>query len=121
MAKLLIVEDDALVSRMYKQAFAAAGFTVTIAANGRVGLTKAQEIKPDIILCDIMMPEMNGLEVLEALKSDPALKGIPVVMLTNLAGTQDAQTAKTKGAKAYLVKSEYKPKEVVEKVKTLLA
>src|SRR3990172_10946482 len=103
MAKILIVEDDLLVSRMYQRAFISEGFNVDLAANGREGLKKAQEGRPDLVLLDIMMPEMNGLEVLSALKTDEALKAIPVVVLTNLSGTRDAEAAMAKGAAEYLV------------------
>ena len=120
MAKILIVEDDLLVSRMYQRAFISEGFNVDLAANGREGLKKAQEGRPDLVLLDIMMPEMNGLEVLSALKTDEALKAIPVVVLTNLSGTRDAEAAMAKGAAEYLVKSEYKPREVVIRVKSHL-
>lgn len=72
------------------------------------------------ILCDVMMPEMNGMDVLDSLKADPATKNIPVIMLTNLAGTQDADIAKQKGAGGYIVKSDLKPKQIVDKVKSLV-
>ncbi len=68
-----------------------------------------------------MMPKMNGLQVLEKLKSDPATKAIPVVMLTNLASQQDAESAMSKGAVKYIIKSEHDPKEVVNLVKEVLA
>lgn len=121
MAKvLLVIEDDPLVSRMYQKALTFEGFDIVMAQDGREGLEKAKKTKPDLILLDIMMPRMNGMEVLERLKVDAELKDIPVVMLTNLAGTQDAENAVKRGAIAYLVKSEYKPKEIADKVKQLL-
>ena len=85
------------------------------------GLKKAKEVKPTLILLDIMMPKMHGLEVLEKLKSDDSTKKVPVVILTNLAGEQDAEAALAKGAVKYLVKSEHDPKEVAEEVKQILA
>lgn len=120
MAKILIIEDDQLVSRMYAQAFKSEGLEIDVAPNGKEGISKAQTLKPDLILLDIMMPEVNGIEVLQTLKADENTKSIPIVILTNLAGTQDAEKAKKEGAKAYLVKSQYKPKEVVEKIKNFL-
>ena len=117
MAKILIIEDDPLVSRMYQTVFGFEKVDVYIANNGVEGLQKAKDLKPNLILCDVMMPRMNGMEVLDALKADNELKDIPIVMLTNLSGTQDAELALKKGAVAYLVKSQYKPKEVVEKAK----
>jgi len=121
MGKILIIEDDPLVARMYQKALSLEKLSVVVARNGQEGIKKAEEVKPDLILLDIMMPEMNGIEALEALKSDNELKSVPVIMLTNLSGTQDAELALKKGAVAYMVKSEYKPKEVVEKVKQVLA
>lgn len=71
---------------------------VEISINGEEGLKKAKEWKPDIVLLDIMMPIMNGFQVLESMKIDPTLSSIPIVMLTNLAGDQDIEEAKEKGS-----------------------
>ncbi len=114
MGKILIIEDDLLVARMYSKVMGFEGMEVEMAENGLDGLKKAREIKPVLIMCDVMMPKLNGIEVLEHLKADAELKDIPVIMLTNLSGTQDAQAALSRGAAAYLVKSEHKPKEVAE-------
>ncbi len=121
MAKVLIIEDDPLVSRMYQKVLTLESFIVESARDGKGGLAKAKTCKPDLILLDIMMPEMNGIEVLEKLKADPALQDIPVIMLTNLSGTKDAETAMQMGALDYLVKSEYKPKEVAQKARAILS
>ena len=121
MAKILIVEDDPLMSRMYQKIFTFEGYEVEMAGDGVEGLEKVRSFKPTLILLDIMMPKMNGMEVLEKLKADPDLKSIPVVMLTNLAGQQDAEAALEKGAIKYIVKSEYEPKQVTNMVKEILA
>lgn len=121
MAKVLITEDDPLMSRMYQKIFTFEGYEVVMAADGEEGLEKARSEKPTIILLDVMMPKMNGLQVLEKLKLDAELKAIPVIMLTNLAGQQDAETALAKGAVKYIVKSEYEPKEVANMVKEIIA
>lgn len=120
-AKILIVEDDPLISRMYQKVFAFENLQVDVALNGEEGLQKAKASLPTLIMLDIMMPKMNGLQVLEQLKLDPNTHNIPVVMLTNLAGTQDAETALSKGAIKYIIKSEYEPKQVVDMVKQILA
>ncbi len=120
-AKLLIVEDDPLMSRMYEKIFTFEGFEVILAGNGEEGLELVKKERPNLILLDIMMPKMNGLQVLEKIKIDPDTKSIPVVMLTNLAGQQDAENALTKGAVKYIVKSEYDPKQVTNMVKEILA
>ena len=118
---LLIVEDDPLMSRMYQRIFTFEKYQIEIANDGLSGLDKARTVKPSLILLDVMMPKMNGMEVLDKLKQDPELKKIPVVMLTNLAGQQDAETALMKGAVKYIVKSEHDPKEVANMVKEILA
>jgi CheY-like chemotaxis protein len=121
MSKVLIVEDDPLISRMYQKIFTFEKFEVDVAANGEEALSKVSSFAPGLILLDVMMPKMNGLQVLEKLKEDSQTKNIPVVMLTNLAGQQDAETAIAKGAVKYIIKSEYEPKQVVEMVKEVLA
>jgi twitching motility two-component system response regulator PilH len=121
MAKILVVEDDPLMSRMYQKIFTFEGYEVDSAGDGEEGLEKARSGKPTIILMDIMMPKMNGLQALDKLKADPETKAIPVVMLTNLAGQQDAEAALSKGAIKYIIKSEYEPKQVVSMVKEILA
>jgi CheY-like chemotaxis protein len=120
-AKVLIVEDDPLISRMYQKIFTFEKFDVDVAANGEEALVKVSGFVPDLILLDVMMPKMNGLQVLEKLKASDPTKNIPVVMLTNLAGQQDAEVALAKGAVKYIIKSEYEPKQVVEMVKEVLA
>jgi CheY-like chemotaxis protein len=109
------------MSRMYQKIFKFEGYEADFASNGEEGLEKVRSLKPTLVLLDIMMPKMNGLEVLDKLKLDPETKDIPVVMLTNLAGTQDAEAALTKGAVKYIIKSEYEPKQVVNMIKEILA
>ena len=121
MAKILIIEDDQLMIRLYQKVFKFEKYDVAVASNGKDGLEKVDSFKPTLILLDIMMPKMNGLEVLTKLKANPETKKIPVVVLTNLAGTQDAETAMAKGAVKYIVKSEHEPKEVTKIVKGILA
>jgi two-component system, OmpR family, alkaline phosphatase synthesis response regulator PhoP len=123
MAKILIVEDDPLMLRMYQKIFTLEQYAVEIATNGEEALEKVrtETEKPIIILMDIMMPKMNGLEALDKLKANPDTQKIPVVMLTNLAGQQDAEEALLKGAVKYIIKSEYEPKQVVDMVKEVLA
>ena len=120
MAKVLIVEDDPLMSRMYQKIFTFEKYEVELATDGEAGLEKAKLTSPTIVLLDVMMPKLNGLQVLEKLKLDPATKNIPVIMLTNLASEKDAENAMLKGAVKYIVKSEHEPKEVVEMVKEIM-
>lgn len=118
---LLIVEDDPLMSRMYERIFKFEGYNINIAHDGEEGLAKVRSQKPTLILLDIMMPKMNGMEVLDKLKADPDTKTIPVIMLTNLAGQQDAENALAKGAVKYIIKSEHEPKEIANMVKEVIA
>lgn len=118
--KILLIEDDMFMRRLYSQAFTLEGFNIATAESGEDGMLQIYKDPPSLILLDVMMPGMNGLEVLEKLKIDPKTKDIPVVMLTNLSGKLEESTALKKGAKKYLVKSEYEPKRVVEIVRELL-
>jgi CheY-like chemotaxis protein len=122
MTKILIVEDDPLMLRMFQKIFTLEQYNVEIATNGQEALEKlrSETEKPTLVLMDIMMPVMNGLEALDKIKTDPDLQKIPVIMLTNLAGQQDAENALLKGAVKYIIKSEHDPKQVVDMVKEVL-
>jgi DNA-binding response OmpR family regulator len=120
MAKILIVDDDEMIRMMYQKIFVFNNFDAEVAADGQEGLQKAIDTKPDIILLDVMMPKLTGLQTLEKLKEKEQTKSIPVIMLTSLNGQQDAEMGLSKGAVKYIVKSEYEPKEVAEAVKEVL-
>lgn len=120
MGKILIIEDDPLVTRMYQKTLEFAGLEVTSVDNGLAGLQKTRELKPNLVFLDIMMPKMDGIEVLERIKADPEIMNTPVIMLTNLSDAQTAEDAIKKGALAYMVKSKYKPKEVAAKAKEVV-
>jgi len=118
-----MAEDDPLMSRMYERAFRLGGHELTLAHDGEEALASLQKMdeKPTLILLDIMMPKMNGFDVLRKIKEDEKLKSIPVIMLTNLAGESDAEKALGLGAVLYLVKSQYDPKQIVGKVQEIIA
>jgi CheY-like chemotaxis protein len=120
MPKVLIVDDDELIRQMYHKIFSVNGFDVEEAEDGEQAVVKAGELNPHLILLDIMMPKLNGLEALEKLKSDDKTKNIPVIMLTSITARQDAESALAKGAAKYIVKGEHEPKEVVQTVKDFL-
>lgn len=120
MTKILIVEDDPLILRMYKKIFSFEKYEVDVASNGQEGFDKAKSGKPNLVLLDIMMPKMNGLEMLQKLKADPVTKKIPVVILTNLSDKKDAETALKMGAVKYIVKSEQDAESVTKMVKGIL-
>ncbi len=113
---LLVVEDDPYVIRMYQRLFGFEKFLVEVAANGQEGFEKAKKAQPNLILMDIMMPIMNGLEALKLLKADETTKHIPVVMLTNVGEEATIELARSLGAIDYMVKSEFMPAEVLAKV-----
>jgi CheY-like chemotaxis protein len=117
---VLIIEDEELLSQMYYMKLLHDGYDAVIANNGEEGVKKARETKPDLILCDIMMPYKDGIAVLEELNADKELTDIPVVMLTNLSESQYVEEALQLGAVSYLVKSKIDPSDVVTKVKQVL-
>ena len=121
MAKVLIVEDDQFLSKMYGKKFQLAGYEVEIAMDGQEGLSKMRLTKPDIVLMDIMMPKLNGLDAIVQAKADALISNIPILVLTNLSNTDDATVAVKNGAVGYLIKSDFTPTQVVEKVKEFLA
>lgn len=121
MAKILLVDDDPLLVRMYQKKLENDGYVVSTADDGDVALTKVSEFKPDLILLDIMMPKINGLQVLTKLKENKETSNIPVILLTNVgASDEDAQRGLEMGAVAYLVKAGNRPAVVVQKVKEIL-
>jgi CheY-like chemotaxis protein len=117
MTKILIVEDDPVMVRMYRQAFEHEGMEVMVANDGLEGLAAAKSFKPDMIVLDIMMPTMSGMQVLDALKAEPETERIPVLVFTNLSGRQDLDEVLAKGAIAAVEKAEKTPKQIVELVK----
>ena len=123
MAILFMAEDDPLMSRMYERAFKASGYELKIAFDGEaaIQMLSSMDPKPILALLDVMMPNKSGFDVLRAMKADAKLKNIPVILLTNLAGQQDAEKGLELGAVLYLVKSQYSPKQVVDKVKEIIS
>ena len=117
---ILLVEDEKEVSEIYSLALEQGHFRVLTARDGQTGLKLANSHKPDLILLDIILPKMDGFEMLTKLKGDRKTKGIPVVMLTNLGDAEDISRGKELGALAYLVKASYGPSQVVKKVKEVL-
>lgn len=118
---ILLVEDDATLAEMYELKLTGAGFTVWRALNGSEALeVLTKNGAPALMLLDVMMPVMDGFQLLERLKADEKWKEIPVVMLTNLGQGEDMERGKKLGAVDYIVKANVTPAEVVEKVKALL-
>jgi DNA-binding response OmpR family regulator len=121
MPKILIVDDDAVMVRMYETKFALDGYEVITANDGADVIHMAKNHLPNLILLDVMMPKVDGLQTLNLLKKNLTTKQIPVIMLTNVGSSEeDAQKAMEMGAVAYLVKANYTPKEVAQKVKEIM-
>lgn len=120
-AKILIIEDDKFISRAYSDGISRAGFQVTAVLDGVEALEKAREVKPDLVLLDLILPGKNGFQILTEFKNDPELKEIPVIVLSNLSQPSDIDKAKSLGAVDYLTKVNFSMKEVVEKLKSYLA
>jgi len=118
--KILLIEDDPFISRICKNGLERSGFNVITAGEGEEGIKKAREQNPDLILSDLVMPHRNGFETLEQLKKDKQLKDIPIIILSNLGQESDIKKIKELGAIDYLIKSDFKIKEVVEKIKSHL-
>lgn len=119
--KILIVEDDTFLAGIYANKFEKEGFDVQLAIDGEAGLKSAQSGALDIILLDILLPKLDGFEVLEKLKADEATRDIPVILLTNLGQKEDVDKGLKLGAADYLIKAHFMPAETVEKVKKVLA
>lgn len=117
---ILLVDDDLTLREMYSERFKADGFTVEMAKDGEEALSKATELRPNVILLDIMMPKINGLDVLKKLREQDETKDIPVIVLTALIQDREKMESITRGADDYIVKSETMPGEVIQKIKTVL-
>ena len=118
--KILLVEDEEMLANMYETKFKNEGFDIEKALDGEKGLKKAQEILPDFILLDIIMPKMDGFAVLKVLKENQKTKNIPVMLLTNLGQEEDIKRGEELGVVGYLVKANTTPAEVVAAVKDKL-
>jgi DNA-binding response OmpR family regulator len=119
--RILLAEDDRFLRRAEEAALKRAGFVVLAAADGEEALRMAIAEKPDLVLLDLIMPKLQGFEVLKALKADPATAAIPVVVLSNLGQEGDVQRALEGGAVAYLVKANLSLDELVARARETLA
>jgi DNA-binding response OmpR family regulator len=121
MPKIAIVEDDLAIAQMYRMKFEAEGYHVDIAENGKLGLALCEQMKPDLILLDLMMPEMNGDEMLEKMRATDWGKTIKVIILTNVGEQEAPEKLKSLNVLAYIVKAEMTPKQVAELARQQLA
>lgn len=120
MTKIAIIEDDSAISQMYSIKFESEGYQVEAAENGVLGLQLIEKMKPDMVLLDLMMPEMNGDEVLVALRKTDWGKNVKVIILTNMGEQEAPDILKTLNVMAFIVKADMTPKQVAELVKSKL-
>ncbi len=120
MTKVAIVEDDVAIAQMYRIKFESEGFEVETAENGKLGLEMVEKFRPDIILLDLMMPEMPGDQMLDALRKTEWGKDIKVIILTNMGEQEAPDNLKNLGVRRFIVKAEMTPRQVAEMVKTEL-
>lgn len=118
--KIAIIEDDQAISQMYRIKFEAEGYTVETAENGKLGLELCESMRPDIILLDLMMPEMTGDQMLEKLRKTTWGKRIKVVILTNMGEQEIPQSVKEQGVAAVILKADMTPRQVAELVQKQL-
>lgn len=116
MKSVLIIEDDPYVRRFYERLFVQDAWKAHLVGSGAEGLKSARDLRPDLILLDIMMPGMNGLEVLQQLKNDPNIASIPVLILTNFGEPELTERAMRLGAAGVMLKVNYSPEGLVREV-----
>ena len=120
MKKILFIEDEAALQKTFGEVLEQEGYKMISAMDGEDGIRLVKSEKTDLILLDLIMPKLNGFEVLENLKSDKTTEGVPVIVLTNLEGTGDVEKSLELGAMTYLVKANYTLEEVIKKIKQAL-
>src|SRR4030042_5656365 len=117
---VLLIEDDPFLIKMYKEKFEIEGFNILTAEDGLEGLKKATESEIDFIILDILIPKLSGIDLLTKLRKDPRGSSIPVLVLSNLTQKKDDVNTTALDVKEYLIKSDYTPSQVVEKVRIYL-
>ncbi len=121
MPKVLVVEDDKFLRELINRKLLLDNFETVLAADGETGVSLAEKEIPDIVLLDLILPGINGFEVLAKIKEDEKTKGIPVIILSNLGQKDDIDKGMNLGAADYLVKAHFTPGEIIEKVNQILA
>lgn len=114
--KILLIEDEEIMIDLLQRKLSQEGYEVSVARDGEEGLKLIREIKPDLILLDIIMPKMGGFEVMEEMQKDKELKKIPVIVISNSGQPVELDRAKELGARDWLIKTEFNPQEVIDKV-----
>jgi DNA-binding response OmpR family regulator len=117
---ILVIEDDKFLRDLISKKLLKENYNVVEAVDGEEGLKKIKEIKPDLVLLDLILPGMDGFEVLAQVKEDPTLNQIPVIILSNLGHRDDVERGLKLGASDYLIKAHFTPGEIIEKIKNIL-
>ncbi len=117
MKKILLIEDEELIIDLLQKKLTMEGYAISVARNGEEGLKLMRENKPDLILLDIIMPKKGGFEVMEEMQKDKELKKILVIVISNSGQPVEIDRAQKLGARDWLIKTEFNPQEVIEKVK----
>ena len=120
MKKILLIEDDPLLVDVYSTRLKQSGFEVCVAESGEKALAAAEEQKPDLVLLDIVLPHIDGWDVLQNLRSSEKLKGVQIVILSNLGQKEEIAKGLALGAAKYLIKAHYTPSEIVQEVISLI-
>lgn len=118
--KILLIEDDTFLAGMYISKLGFENFEILLANDGKQGIKLAEKEKPDLILLDILLPKVDGFEVLKVVKKNDKTKEIPVILLTNLGQKSDVEKGLSLGANDYLIKAHFMPQEVIKKIKDTL-
>lgn len=119
-SRVLVVDDEVSLAKIMRKQLEVSGFEVLVASDGEEALVKARELHPDLMVLDMMLPKLSGLEVCATMKQDAELRRIPILMVTARAKREDCQTALKQGADAYLAKP-FELEDFVENIKRLLS
>lgn len=118
--KILVVEDETFLVKIYSVKLKKEGYDVAIATDGEEAVRMAEEVKPDLILLDLILPKLNGFEALERIRATDANRNTPVLVLSNLGQEEDIKRAEALGADDYLVKANFSIQDIVSKIKETL-
>ncbi len=117
---ILIIEDDKFLRELIAQKLTKEGYNISEAIDGEEGIKKIESEKPDLVLLDLILPGIDGFEVLSKMKENPNLSSIPVIILSNLGQKEDVEKGLKMGAVDYLIKAHFTPGEIIEKIKSVL-
>jgi len=118
--KILIIEDDKFLRELIARKLTDEGFDIVEAVDGEDGIKKLSETKPDLVLLDLILPSIDGFEVLSRVKADESVAPIPIIILSNLGQKEEVEKGLNLGAVDYLIKAHFTPGEIIEKIKNIL-